>query len=727
MHAHAKSAGMRPITFLIVGLSLSIGWGIRGNFGHESGAMIAGCLAAIAACLLSGREDWRRRVAFFALFGALGWGFGGSISYMQVISYTHSGHLPSQFWGYGGLFLIGALWAGMGGAGTALPAVANRERLTAFVVPLIFVLFALGVWDLLIAPPLEALGEIDDPTWNRQESPLYWFDSDWTKAVAALVGVCLFDLWQRRIGRASIFDTALAGVLVICLVLWAVTDNLFVAAAGIIPLIPLVIMHGLALLPALALLAVFAVVGAGIGWIVYGFLNLIGVAPVIGRALTTHWGDFDLFRRAQEVGIGAPEFTERQSALLEQFNGDIDAFREEVFTNWPAFFHDFNFLPHLGWVLGLIGGIALYFALYGRFEMGSRLYLYMALGWLAGFLLLPVLLGVRLTPPRSDDWAGILGLYIATLIYLVRYQLAPVAFASLVSATVGGLAFSSAALLKLIMMRPGNPNVVADPETIEAWRYYQGANWHSFLEQTYGFMNGLGIALALGLVTLYVRPLHVTPRVRRWTEGFAVGFVLLLLVFINWRKAVGTWTEQGAVPERMRMFWFESIELSADMWFSIIFWIVGAGVVILLIRHMRRPLSIVPPSWLGRGVLLFLVFLWIAVIFNFERALTGFHEQRLLTEGVITVNAILASVLLLFVARDREPRAYYPPIPARNVPWVRAAFALLLAFLAAVPLQVATTQLLYGAEYAGHAGRQMRFGPDAEWRVNPLLRSERHN
>ena len=49
-------------------LSLSIGWGIRGNFGHEFGAMIAGTLCAIAVCLCSGREDWRRRVLYFAVF-----------------------------------------------------------------------------------------------------------------------------------------------------------------------------------------------------------------------------------------------------------------------------------------------------------------------------------------------------------------------------------------------------------------------------------------------------------------------------------------------------------------------------------------------------------------------------------------------------------------------------------------------------------------------------------
>src|SRR6201984_1924574 len=96
---------------LLVGLSLSIGWGIRGNFGHEYGAMVPGALAAMAAVLLSAREGWGRRVVCFAFFGAVGWSFGGSMSYMQVIAYTHSGHSGSVLYGFACLFVIGFLWA----------------------------------------------------------------------------------------------------------------------------------------------------------------------------------------------------------------------------------------------------------------------------------------------------------------------------------------------------------------------------------------------------------------------------------------------------------------------------------------------------------------------------------------------------------------------------------------------------------------------------------------
>src|SRR5258708_3780242 len=125
-----KPPSFRTSAVLLVLLSLSIGWGIRGNYGHEAGAMLPGALAAIAAALVSGREDWRRRVPYFAFFGALGWAFGGSISYMHPPSYTETGQLATQIYGFLSTFFEAFLWAGLGGAGAAYAAVVGRDKLT---------------------------------------------------------------------------------------------------------------------------------------------------------------------------------------------------------------------------------------------------------------------------------------------------------------------------------------------------------------------------------------------------------------------------------------------------------------------------------------------------------------------------------------------------------------------------------------------------------------------
>ncbi len=195
-----RSPILSPLGIFLVALSLSIGWGIRGNYGHETGAMFPGAIAAIAACLLSGRADWRERVVYFAFFGAFGWAFGGSISYMQVIGYTHSGHFASQAYGFACLFVIGFLWGSLGGGGTALPAALVRRRLTEMFVPILVVLAAMGAADYII-PLINDRMQVEG-AMKRQDSPLYWLDSDYLQACTAVVAMLLFDLVERRFARA---------------------------------------------------------------------------------------------------------------------------------------------------------------------------------------------------------------------------------------------------------------------------------------------------------------------------------------------------------------------------------------------------------------------------------------------------------------------------------------------------------------------------------------------
>ncbi|HYL75928.1 MAG TPA: hypothetical protein VEU96_17085 [Bryobacteraceae bacterium] len=121
---------------LLTALSVSIGWGIRGQFGHEYGAALAGALGGMVVAILSGREDWRRRVHYFAMFGAIGFAFGGSMSYMKTVAYTHSSDPVTVVYGFACLFVLGFIWAAPAGTGIALPAYLDREELTKFFVPL---------------------------------------------------------------------------------------------------------------------------------------------------------------------------------------------------------------------------------------------------------------------------------------------------------------------------------------------------------------------------------------------------------------------------------------------------------------------------------------------------------------------------------------------------------------------------------------------------------------
>jgi hypothetical protein len=154
--------------------------------------MIPGALAAMAAALLSRRSDWVREVPFFGMFGALGWSFGGSISYMQVIAYTHSGHSRSVLYGFACLFVIGFLWAALGGAGTALPAVAGRQRLAELLFPLGLVFVFWWLQGLAIEPWLRARGY-----------GLDWYDTDWIAALLALLAALVLVLLRGGVDRST--------------------------------------------------------------------------------------------------------------------------------------------------------------------------------------------------------------------------------------------------------------------------------------------------------------------------------------------------------------------------------------------------------------------------------------------------------------------------------------------------------------------------------------------
>ena len=674
----------RAITFksiLLCALSLSIGWGVRGDFGHEYGAMLPGALAAMAVCLLCGREDWRQRVHYFGMFGALGWAFGGSISYMQVIGFTHTGLYPQEIadgvqlaiwperlYGFLMLFVIGFLWGGMGGAGTAFPAVASRERLTQIFRPLCWVF---SIWLLMNCFLIRWLNQWESAyaqTWNRHESPLYWLDADWIQAVSALVALFLFDLWDRRKEDSG------EGLFLHASLLSAFT------AAGIL-------------------------IGKGLQW---------AAGPQIWGVLVQRQGDLEHARvLAEQEGI-PPE------KLIDTF-----------LINWPQFFVESPWL--IGIVAGGSLGACLYFALFGKFRSGASLLVHMAGGWLISFILLPVFGslflgsygGLRMTPPRSDDWAGILGVFIGAMIWLYRNDMIPVVYAAFVSGIIGGLGFAGAAWLKLMMVVPGHPNRGLDADTVAWWNHWQSSNWHSFLEQTYGFFNGIGIAVAIGLLANRVGRVDNEPRKRPWTEVFAASFVLFGVVFLNMRKNPKEWVNQHVMPEVMKMPWFESVSLGADTWFHIIYLFCAAVGIYLLARHLRRPIPLIPEDWLGKGQLLYLVFVWLVAFMNMERALPAFQDGRLLTEGTIFINTILVTFMIL----SWPPRcAHVPTMVDRpyGVSFTRALAGLAAALLVTGVFMTASVQFFYGNVHCGHAGDNFRFGPKASWRTKPIEVGKEH-
>jgi predicted neuraminidase len=181
------------IDVLFVALAMSLGWGFRGNYGHEYGAMVPGALVAIAACLISGREDWYKRVLYFGLFGAVGWAIGGQMSYGIIIGYTKSTDIITLLYGFTALYLEGFIWGGIGVGILALVLFLKRKQLTEMIFPFLAIFC---VWSIVNIILLSNYGD-------TEPAQLDYYDTDWIAALGALAALVIVIIIQRKFTHAT--------------------------------------------------------------------------------------------------------------------------------------------------------------------------------------------------------------------------------------------------------------------------------------------------------------------------------------------------------------------------------------------------------------------------------------------------------------------------------------------------------------------------------------------
>jgi hypothetical protein len=372
----------------------------------------------------------------------------------------------------------------------------------------------------------------------------------------------------------------------------------------------------------------------------------------------------------------------------------------------------------------------------------------MAIWSLIVFVVGPVLLsnvpvfqnvgGFRLAPPRGDSWANILGCMIGWVLYFRKTGQKPVVFATFLAGALGGFALTTAQFIKILCYSPGNPRLTSNPAIIQAWQHWRSANWHSIvLEQFAGFLYGLAVLIPLGILASRLPTRSDEPRVRPWTEIFAVVFIFNVLSYLNIVKNINDWTgarkiavDGGpavfrSVDQVLQAPLFDSINLSAWAWFSLMWLAFTLCTIAVLVRHRRQPVALLPPTWLGKGQLFYLMFLWLIVIANFTKALVAFHDSRIATEGTVMVNALICSLLLLCCARQQDEAL---PLLVADYRLLTRRAVLLAPVLLVVIAMVYTigVRALYGNQWTGWGGNNLRFGDHADWRVKPILKSKQH-
>jgi hypothetical protein len=435
----------------LAGLAISVGWGFRGDYGHEAGAMVPGALLGLAICLASGREDWWRRSSIMALCGAIAWAFGGQMSYGRVIGYTAASSFIDVAYGYASLFLIGGLWAGIGAALLAMSVTQPRSYLERFAAPLV------ALWVVWFA--LDSFGYTD-----QLAERWYLHDTDWVAASSALIvaGACALVLPRTR--------------------------------------------------SACALIATLAA------------------------------------------------------------------------------------------------------------------------GWWAGYLLLTVAFGLHMTPPRSDNWSGCVGLFIALLIYLrLRSDRAALRLAAF-GFLAGGVGFALGDFANMLGRAQWGP--------IGRLEALQGLDYWKWMEQSFGLIMGLGVGAAfLGRLRTKLAP-PAEDQTPGHLNTVAAVFLLVVMMWTNLYKNVRTWAEGQNIPEQ-----FFSID--ARWWFLFVAILLAAVVVLAIVRHRRGALDLVPAAPVGRAQLLFLFILWIAIMAAFAQALPRIaHKGIFFVHATFWITGALSSLIM---------------------------------------------------------------------------------
>lgn len=151
-----------------------MGWGIRGQYGHETGAMLAGVLVGLVLVHLLTPRATSLAAARAVALCALGVSVGGSMTYGQTIGLTQDAALVGNWealrWGMLGLAVIGGLWISFAGAllGMGLGERTYRPLELAVVVIVMLGCFLLGT---------HLLNKPFDPA--SQQLPKIYFSDDW--------------------------------------------------------------------------------------------------------------------------------------------------------------------------------------------------------------------------------------------------------------------------------------------------------------------------------------------------------------------------------------------------------------------------------------------------------------------------------------------------------------------------------------------------------------------
>jgi hypothetical protein len=146
-------------------ITMLLGWGLRGYIGGGPfGAMIPGAMVTLTISVLM--ELPGSVAAMFVVFGVVGIGLGGEMTYGQTISFLRNP--DTMWWGTLGLTVKGAIWGVLGGIILGVGLIFHRLTKKTIIITLLLLLAGMLVGFKLINQPM--IIYFSDPAKPRPES-----------------------------------------------------------------------------------------------------------------------------------------------------------------------------------------------------------------------------------------------------------------------------------------------------------------------------------------------------------------------------------------------------------------------------------------------------------------------------------------------------------------------------------------------------------------------------
>ncbi len=153
------------IFVVLPALAMMLGWGLRGHIGGGPfGAMIPGAMVAICLGLLL--EMPATAISALAVFGVIGIGLGGEMTYGQTLGFLRNPE--TVWWGTAGTTIKGAVWGMLGGAVLSLGFFFNRIQKKTIIIAFLLMMAGMMAGFKLINDPM--ILYFSDPAKPRSES-----------------------------------------------------------------------------------------------------------------------------------------------------------------------------------------------------------------------------------------------------------------------------------------------------------------------------------------------------------------------------------------------------------------------------------------------------------------------------------------------------------------------------------------------------------------------------